>query len=191
MTPFIKAALTAAALCLPVSLMAAPLQLTPADPQPNEGKLKPGLAVTYAYPDDVKTLADARDALNNRSKAGPALRGLSYADNKEGEPTMTAQFSTNVAADISGYIRFDAPGTYTVNFLSNDGIEARIGGQEVAYFDERHPCEPAGAVEVAVPEAGWYAVEALYFQRRGTACLMMQWSVGGGLGQVPDDAFRH
>ncbi len=174
---------------LPMAALAAPLELTPANPQPSG--LSAGLAVSYAYPSDVKTLADARSALDKRATQGPPLSGLSYEDTTDGSKVMTSRFSTNVAAQITGYIRFDAAGIYTVNMWSNDGIEASIGGQEIAYYDDRHPCEPAGEVQVSVPQAGWYALEALYFQRQGTACLMLEWGSGSDLELVPDAAFGH
>lgn len=174
---------------LPVSALAAPLELQPADPQPSG--LKQGLAVTYAYPTDVKTLAAARSALDGRPKQGAPLAGLSYNDTNDGDKVLTAQFSKHVAADISGYIKFDAPGIYTLNFMTNDGLEAWIGGQEVAYYDDRTPCGPTGEIEVSVPTAGWYPIQALYFQRLATACLMMEWGTGGGLSQVPNAAFGH
>lgn len=164
--------------------------LTPADPQPDPGDLTPGLAVSYGYGGDMRTLDDADSALR-RSKAGPALRGLSYDDNTEGDKTLTSTSSKKVAAAISGFIRFDKAGTFEVEFVSNDGIVASIGGQQVALYDEVHACEPAGIQEVIVPEAGWYALEATYFQRKGTACLMMDWNVDGRMGPAPDTAFAH
>ena len=56
--------------------LAAPLKLTPASPQP--GNLKPGLSVRYAYPVDVKSLADAERALKYKSEAGAPLTGLDF-----------------------------------------------------------------------------------------------------------------
>lgn len=170
--------------------LADPLTLTPADPQPAEADLAPGLAVSYAYPSDVRTLEDAADALADGTP-GPALRGFSYPDNAEGDLTLTSTSAQKVAAAISGFIRFDAAGTYRVNVVSNDGVVASIGGQEVAFNDEVHACEPAGEQEVTVPEPGWYAIEATYFQRKGTACLEMDWDAGGRMGPVPDAAFAH
>ena len=170
--------------------LAAPVTLTPADPQPDAADLTPGLAVSYAYPKDVRTLEDASDALR-KGREGPPLKGLSYEDNAEGDLTLTSRSAQKVAAAISGYIRFDAPGTYEIDFFSNDGIMASIGGQPVALYDEVHACEPAGVQEVVVPEAGWYALEATYFQRKGTACLMMDWNVDGRMAPVPDSAFAH
>lgn len=54
----------------------------------------------------------------------------------------------------------------------------KIGGEEVVYFDGVHGCDPSEQVEAVVPEAGWYALEALYFQRKGTACLLMRAGIG-------------
>ncbi len=178
-----------AASFLAVAAHAEPLALTPANPQPDAGALKPGLAVSYAY-ESVRTLAEAAEFLDD-ARGGPALRGLSYADNNEGDLTLTAKSSSKVIAAISGYIKFDEAGTFEVDTLSNDGLVLTIGGQEVALYDDVHGCEPSGVTEVSVPQAGWYALEATYFQRKGSACLSMDWNVGGELGQVPDTAFAH
>jgi len=178
------------ALLLTTSAYAEPLTLVPADPQPSDGDLAPGLAVTYAYPGEVRTLEAATAALA-KGRAGPALRGLSYEDNAEGDNTLTSRKAKKVAAGISGFIRFDAAGTFEVNVISNDGVMASIGGQQIALYDGIHACEPAGVQEVTVPEAGWYTLEATYFQRKGTACLIMDWNVGGDMSPVPDSAFAH
>lgn len=168
---------------------AAPLKLTPANPQP--AAPKPGLSVTYAYPtDDIKTLADAQAAINQYGKAGKPLTGLDYRDTVEGQPTLTSDRAMNVAARIRGYVRFDAPGNYEIEFMSNDGIRATIGGQVVGLFDGRQACDTTRIVEVAVPQAGWYKVDALYFQRLGTACLHMRWGPSGGKRTwTPNSAF--
>lgn len=164
--------------------------LSPADPQPAAGDLSPGLAVSYAYPKDVRLLEDAVDALASAEK-GPPIKGLSYMDNNEGDLTLTSKKSTKVAAAISGFIRFDAAGTFEVELISNDGIAASIGGQQIGLYDGVHACEPAGIQEVVVPEAAWYPIEIAYFQRKGSACLEMDWNVDGRMGPVPDKVFAH
>lgn len=178
------------ALVMASPAFAAPLTLMPADPQPKAGKLTPGLAVKYAYPGEVRTLQAAASAVR-KGRAGPALRGLSYEDNSEGDLTLTSRKASKVAADISGYIRFDAAGTFELNVISNDGVVASIGGQQIALYDGVHGCEPAGVQEVIVPEAGWYALQLTYFQRKGTACLVMDWNVSGSMEPVPDAVFAH
>lgn len=158
----IKLTSAAFAACLAMPVFAAPLTLTPADPQPNADDLSPGLAVSYAYPKEVRTLEQADAALQS-AKPGPALVGLSYLDGDDGDLTLTSTSHKKVAAEITGYLRFDAAGTFEIDFFSNDGIRVELGGQQVALYDEVHACESAGLQEVEVPVAGWYAIKATYF----------------------------
>jgi len=68
------ALLAAAALALGSMAMAKTAALTPANPQP--GGPKAGLSVVYAYPADVETLGQARQALPVGAECGKALKGL-------------------------------------------------------------------------------------------------------------------
>ena len=188
--PFKKFIATCALILAAGAAWAAPLKLEPANPQPSS--LRPGLAVKYGLPDNqIKTLAHADKALQS-ARPGQALTGLDYWDTEEGEPTLTSGKAWWVAADISGYVRFDAPGVYTIDFVVNDGIRATIGGQRVASYQQRTPCDPISAVEVEVPQAGWYPLKIVYFQNQGTACLHMRSAPkGAALDWMPDSAFGH
>ncbi len=169
---------------------AGPLKLKPANPQPDT--VSAGLAVDYAFPQDVKSLRDAYISLGIGAKPGTPLDGLNYVSSSAKPYALTSGQEMKVAARIKGFIRFDAPGTYTLQAHSNDGLELKIGGSQVAKVDEKRECKPIGAVEVSVPEAGWYELEALYWQRKGTSCLIMEWAAqGGALKTVPSAAFGH
>lgn len=174
----------------PAALHAQSISLQPANPQPSG--LSSGLAVSYAsLASGGRSLADAKRALK-KAEPGEPLRGLSYDDTKEGDPVLSSGKAQFVAAKITGYIKFDKAGTYTLDFLNNDGFELSIGGQEVADYDGVHACGYAGEVEVNVPKAGYYALEGTYFQRKGTACLLMEWgATADDLDYVPDSAFYH
>ncbi len=172
------------------AVVAAPLKLTPANPQPKG--LKSGLSVRYAYPNDVKTLRDAAKALEAGSERGPALSGLDYRDSNRGENVLTAKDHEMVAADIRGYVRFDAPGIYTIDFLTNDGLRAVVGGKVVGKFDGRQTCQETFAEEVEVPKAGWYPLQITYFQRLNTACLHMRMAPKGKrVTWMPNSAFGY
>lgn len=176
-----------ATIFLATASFAAPLKLKPASPQPTG--LKQGLAVKYAYPNDVKSLSQAKKALKS-AEAGKPLAGLDYWDTREGEKTLTSKRPFKVAAAISGYVKFDAPGTYNIDFLTNDGLEVSIGGKKITSYDGRHPCEETNTTQVSVPKAGWYALNATYFQRLGTACLHMR--AGQGTPDfLPNSAFGY
>ncbi|MBL4768564.1 MAG: hypothetical protein JKY94_12800 [Rhodobacteraceae bacterium] len=175
--------------------VSATLQLQPANPQPSASQLKKGLAVRYAYAPNgahIKQLADARRYLKAGSERGKPLKGLDYRDTREGSPTLTSKRAMNVAASISGYVRFDKPGLYNIDFLTNDGLEARIGGQRVGHFDGRQPCGNTYTVTVNAPAAGWYELSAIYFQRLGTSCLHMRIAPEGKqLNWAPNSMFGH
>ncbi|MBT8154279.1 hypothetical protein KMP13_10290 [Epibacterium ulvae] len=169
---------------------AGPLKLEPANPQP--ANLKPGLAVQYAYPADVRNLKSAESALRYKVEQGAPLAGLDHRDTDVGEKVLTSTRAERVVADISGFVHFDAPGQYTIDFLTNDGLRATVGGQIVGEFDGRQPCEETFAVDVEVPTAGWYPLKALYYQRLNTACLHMRMGpVGKRVKWMPDSAFGH
>lgn len=184
------AALAAVVVFCATGLVASPLKLQPADPQPTG--LQPGLAVKYAYPSEVKNLRGAARALERRAEAGPPLSGLDYRDTEVGQKVLTSKREEFVVADIRGFVRFDSAGTYTIDFLTNDGLRAIVGGQVVGEFDGRQPCEETYAVEVEVPRAGWYPLEALYFQRTKTACLHMRAGPSSKRPKwMPNSAFGH
>lgn len=168
--------------------LAGPVALTPANPQPDEAALQEGLAVQYAYPADVKSLSQAEDWLGYGVETGEPLIGFDYIDTEDGEKALTSKREHYVVADISGYLKFDNAGVYEIDFVSNDGLQVWISGQEVTFYDGRHPCENAGVTEVSVPEPGWYELKALWFQRLGTSCLLAEWTPpGGSLDWIPNE----
>tara|TARA_R110002167_G_scaffold204046_1_gene408044 strand:- start:1094 stop:1687 length:594 start_codon:yes stop_codon:yes gene_type:complete len=153
--------------------------VTPASPQPDAAALKPGLSVKYAYPGDVKSLHEAEGWRSYGPKAGPPLIGFDYADTLPEEKALTSDSVNYVVAFINGYMKFDKPGAYQLEFHSNDGLRVKISGVQVFEYDGRHPCEPGQRATVQVPEAGWYPVEALFFQRVGTSCMLLNWAPPG------------
>jgi hypothetical protein len=158
---------------------AAPLKLSPASPQP--GALKSGLNVNYGYASDkFKSLDLARSIYGSTGKPGQPLRGLDYRDNDFGEMALTSTAAWYVTAQITGYYYFPASGVYDIEFFVNDGLDARIGGQQVGYFDGIQGCEGTVVVPVEAPVAGWYDLDIFYYQNAGTACLMMKMGPAGG-----------
>ena len=154
--------------------LSAPLKLQPANPQPSP---KAGLNVKYVGTGNQhKKIRDLSQAKSMLSKAQPGqpLRGLDYRDTSQGDDVMTFDSAYNVAAEITGYMRFDSPGIYELETWSNDGIEAFVGGQNIGYVTGIQGCEANQRTEVEVPKAGWYPLKIIYFQKLGTSCLMMK-----------------
>ncbi len=179
-------------LLVAASVAAAPAKLTPAGKQSG---FRQGLSVKYHYlgppPLRFQSLSEAKSTLG-KAKPGKPLRGLDYRDAPENAPTLTHKENFNVAADIRGYIKFDAPGTYVIEVWSNDGVEAKISGKTVGYFGGRQSCSGNVRTEVEVPKAGWYPLNIAYFQKYGTKCLMMKWGKKGEkLRWTPNSAFGY
>ena len=163
--------------------------LSPANPQPSG--LKSGLAVTYAFPVDVKLLSHAEAALKQAPVRGKPLAGLSYPE-IQGGTALTSGKQHSVAAAIKGYIKFDEAGTYRLRFFTNDGLNMAIGGVRVGYETDRTPCSSTGWVNVSIPQAGWYPLNGLWFQRLSNSCLEMEWQTPSGQkGAVPNSAFGY
>ncbi len=180
------------ALLFSTAAVSATLELQPANPQPSASQLKKGLAVRYAYPADVKSMSAARSALKSGSEPGKPLKGLDYRDTREGDLTLTSKQAMHVVAHITGYVHFDKAGLYNIDFLTNDGLDARIGGQRVGHFDGRQPCGTTFMATVNVPVAGWYPLNTVYFQRLGTSCLHMRIAPEGKQVEwAPNNMFAH
>lgn len=191
MKHLITVAALSAALVLPAGAWSQSVTLKPADPQPSAGSLSAGLAVNYAIiPSNVRSLDLAKKTLKKSATPGAPIAGLTYEDTNK--KVMTSDRSEKIAADISGYIKFPRAGSYTLDFLNNDGLQLFIGGQEVAMYDGIHACGYSGEIEVNVPTAGYYPLQATYFQRKGTSCLMMEWGADSdSLEMVTNDVFFH
>ncbi|MBU2942052.1 PA14 domain-containing protein [Shimia thalassica] len=167
------------------------IELTPASPQPKN--VKSGLSVKYFTGDrQVRSLHAAKSRIKQSSKAGKPLKGLNYPDKGRGANVLTAGIPELVVADIRGYIKFDTPGVYDLEFFTNDGAQVWISGKTVAKLDDITPCASAGRPKVKVPSAGWYNIQVLYFQKEGTACFESEWKKPGGSVQlIPNSAFGH
>lgn len=190
MKSFVAAVAAAASMLIASAGLAGVIELTPANPQPSG--VKQGLKVSYFSGDrSVRTLSAAKGKVS-RAKPGKPLPGLSFPDKGKGASVMTAGLPELVVADISGYIKFPAPGVYGIEFYTNDGAQIWISGQSVGRKDGVTPCASTGRPQVNVPQAGWYDIKVLYFQKEGTACFESEWTPPGGKRQlIPNSAFGY
>lgn len=157
-------------------------------PQPTD--LKPGLAVNYyfgdfshidrlvEYAEDSKPLVgEPWETLNARGGSGKKVRGTRHKN--------------NVGAVISGYIRFPEAGGYTLDVRSNDGVRLTIGGQMLHQDPEPHPDRDSDPIPVQITEPGWYPIEVVWYERKGSYIVRLRWSQGGEMVVVPAEHLAH
>lgn len=190
MKSFIVSALAAVSLLIGGAVSAQVIELAPANPQPTG--VKQGLKVNYFTGErNVRNLVQAKSKLK-WAKPGKPLPGLNFPDKGQGAPVLTSGKPMLVVADINGYIKFDKPGVYDLEFFSNDGSQVWISGKSVAKLNKITACASAGRPKVNVPKAGWYDFKVLYWQKEGTACLESEWKAPGGKRQlIPNSAFGY
>lgn len=169
-------------------------EITPLSPQPDEGALQPGLAVTYYY-DFYRHIDHIVKKMNSESGVdGEPLPALNY---RVGTGiVLSADRNDGVGAHIRGVINLDQPGTYWFALESNDGVRFALGGEILLEDPDVHADQWSNVATVEVTEPGWYPVELLYFERKNTSTLRLVWKnpeIGesGKFKPVPEKCFAH
>ena len=157
-------------------------------PQPAVSELRPGLAVTYDYARRVHV--DDIEVLSN-PVIGKPLDNIAHRtiDGK----VLTAKRAMMVAAHIRGLIRFEVAGTYMFRIESNDGVKARIGGQQIWVDPEIHPNRWSPPIPLVIDAPGWYELWINYYQKKGTSALQLVWTVPESESEthVPPEVLAH
>ena len=164
--------------------------LKAAEPQPSAQQLAPGLAVGYVY----GRFKHINEFMNKKFEAGKPLPNLDY---RMGDgAVLTSAVRDQVGALITGFIRFEKPGTYGFDVTSNDGVRVEIGGKLLYEDPSVHADDTSDRIDVKVEQPGWYPVKILYYEKKGTATLVLRWVPSGSdakakLTPVPAAAFAH
>lgn len=164
-----------------------------ADPQPDEGALKPGLAIDYYYGDyhEIDELYDVMQSSDNPGKGEP-LPSLNYKV-AEGRNVLTTKFQRFVGAHITAYLKFPAAGNYSLTVTSNDGVRFHLDGQMLWEDPDIHADRESDPIEVTLAAPGWVALDIGYFQRKGSSALILKWKKPGAADYevVPPEAYGH
>ena len=148
--------------------------LKAAEPQPSAEQLAPGLAVGYVY----GRFNHINEFKTKKFEPGKPLPHLDY---RMGEgAVLTAKERDGVGALITGFIRFEKAGTYGFDVTSNDGVRVEIG-EKLLYEDPTvHADDTSDRIDVKIDQPGWYPIRILYFEKKGTATLVLRWVHPGG-----------
>jgi hypothetical protein len=159
--------------------------LRPAEPQPTQ--LTPGLAVEYTY-----VMVNNLDQLKGRKfEAGPPLESINY---RWSGNVLTSKSREGVGAQIDGFIRFEKAGVYGFEVTSNDGVRVELGGKLLHVDPEIHSDTTSDRIDVKIDTPGWYPLKIVYFQKKGTASLVLAWVLPGEKGKavpVPAKAYGY
>ena len=187
-TAFRELAAIPLAACLVFALdVGAAVAQTPASPQPDAGKLQPGLAAGYYYA-MYHDVGEFRPMTQHRA---PPVVQLNYPSGGTNY-VLTAQSSDGVAADLKGFIKLDRAGTWKFRMLSNDGVRVTLGGKKIIDDPGVHTDHMADSDAIDVSKPGWYEFQVMYFQRKGTWALTLYWQPPGAEQEVvPAEAFAH
>ena len=162
-------------------------------PRVDENTLQPGLAVAYIYGfwrhmDEM--LSDK--AANRKAKPGEPIPFINHQFGKTGL-IFGSGANRGVGVKMTGFIRLPKPGTYQFMAKSNDGIRVFVHNQRVIDDPAVHGDRLSEAGEVNISDPGWYPLQILYFQRKGSAVLEMHWKRPGDetFSIIPAEAYMH
>jgi hypothetical protein len=141
-----------------------------AEPQPSAEQLAPGPAVGYVY----GRFNHINEFMNKKFEPGPSLPHLNW---RMGTGiVLTSKEHELVGALITGFIRFEKAGTYGFDVTSNDGVRVELGGKLLYEDPTVHGDDTSDRIDVKVEQPGWYPLKMLYFQKKGTATLVLRWA---------------
>lgn len=166
----------------------------PLSPQPAAADLRPGIAVSYYY-NFVRHVDEIRRWMGYKEGIpGDPIAQLNFDVGET--PVLTSKRTTGVGAHMTGVILLDQAGTYAFAASSNDGFELSIGGALILQDPDVHATRMSEVAQLEIVEPGWYALELVYFQRKGTAALELFWRPPGKPGDkamqhVPAEVFAH
>jgi hypothetical protein len=184
--------LTAAAATAMVGGGGVATQLTPLSPQPAASSLKPGV-LAEIYLVRVQSIGELTQVIAAAGKPSET-KVLLHIDYAWGAGNVLGTQSNDfVGARIRGLLRFDRAGVWHLQITSNDGVQVTVGGVDIFEDPEVHSDADSPAIPVTIPEPGYYALNILYFEKKGTATLRLKWLPPGSsdVVPVPATAFAH
>jgi len=95
------------------------------------------------------------------------------------------------ALHIKGYLRFPKAGAWQMQVTSNDGVLIELDGRKAIEDADVHSDRVSDPVTLNVPAAGVVPIVIYYFQNRGSATLILEWTEPGGkeMVTIPASAF--
>lgn len=151
----------------------------------SEVDIHQGLSVIYYRKYSARHLNSLPEA---ESSVYPSFQGEPIAQiNHQFKKNNVFGSGTNrlIGMRMRGYLNLSKTGTYQFQALSNDGIRVELSGKTLLSDPTQHSDRLSNIGSVTVTTPGWYSVVVEYFQRKGTAALILYWKIPGTKDFVP------
>jgi hypothetical protein len=159
----------------------------------DDSLLKPGLLPIYIYKffkyvEEMPKL----DIKTTTEKVGKPILFLDHNFGKK-ELIFDSGVSEGIGIQMNGFLKFSAPGKYTMKTKSNDGISVWICDKRIVWNAGVHTDHFSNEVVLDIQKPGWYPLMIKYFQRNGTAAIAMYWKLPGkpNFSAIPAEAYSH
>lgn len=161
-------------------------------PQPADAALQPGLAVLYfneffRHLDQMPKGARAQ----KEGKIGKPIPMLNHQFGKE--EVFDSGRKEGVGVQLTGFLKLSQIGEYGFQARSNDGIRVSLDDHVMIDDPNVHSDRWSNQAVVAIVKPGWYSLQVLYFQRKGTAAIELYWRRPGDtkFEIIPPAAYAH
>ena len=153
---------------------------------------EPGLEIRFIFK-KVRRLNSmpTSEGMIRRAQKGAPIPNLDRSFDR-GEIFDSGE-TQGVCCYIKGFLNLEQPGLYYFQAMSNDGFRLSLEGNQVIQDPEVHSDRLSLIGKVQADTGGWYPLDVLYFQRKGTAAIKLYWKKPGDkkFSIVPPEVFRH
>jgi len=149
------------------------------------GTVKQGLSVIYYEKYSKRNLDNLPQ---NESAVYPSFKGepIAQLNHQFGKEDVFGSGTNRlIGMRMKGFLNLSEPGVYQFQALANDGIKVTLSGKTLVNDPSQHSDRLTNIGLATVTTAGWYDVVVEYFQRKGTAALILYWKEPGKQEFVP------
>lgn len=148
----------------------------------------PGLSTIY-FDKFIRKL----NQLPPPSQGRPGAPVLQLNHRFEKNEVFASGRSRGIGVQLSGLIHLEQPGIYQFKAMANDGIALRIDDQLIFTDPTVHGDRFSPTGTFTATKDDWYPILIRYFQRKGTATLILYWQQPGdsSFEVIPAAAYAH
>jgi hypothetical protein len=151
----------------------------------SSGAMQQGLSVIYYKKYSKRNLNSLPE---DKSAKYPSFRGepIAQLNHQFGKGNVFGSGTNRlIGMRMKGFLNLSEPGGYQFQALANDGIKVTLFGKTLLNDPSQHSDRLTNIGLATVTTTGWHEVVVEYFQRKGTAALVLYWKEPGKQKFVP------